>query len=136
MFGMDYAMKGGLGTASYKVPGTEIVVGAIVAVNAVGDVYAPNSRQILAGARAEDGKSFRDTMSAIMQGHGVVKSGGANTTIGAIATNVPFDKAQLKRSLAWHMTALRARSIRSTQCGMATRYSHFRLARQKVLKPM
>ncbi|MHC5232604.1 P1 family peptidase [Brucella sp. LJL56] len=97
MFGMDYAMKGGLGTASYKVPGTEIVVGAIVAVNAVGDVYAPNSRQILAGARAEDGKSFRDTMSAIMQGHGVVKSGGANTTIGAIATNVPFDKAQLKK---------------------------------------
>lgn len=97
MFGMDYAMKGGLGTASYKVPGTEIVVGAIVAVNAVGDVYAPNSRQILAGARAEDGKGFRDTMSAIMQGHGVVKSGGANTTIGAIATNVPFDKAQLKK---------------------------------------
>ncbi|MEJ5022407.1 P1 family peptidase [Ochrobactrum vermis] len=97
MFGMDYAMKGGLGTASYKVPGTEVVVGAIVAVNAVGDVYAPNSRQILAGARAEDGKGFRDTMSAIMQGHGVVKSGGANTTIGAIATNVPFDKAQLKK---------------------------------------
>ncbi|MBC2887045.1 P1 family peptidase [Ochrobactrum sp. CM-21-5] len=97
MFGMDYAMKGGLGTASYKVPGTEIVVGAIVAVNAVGDVYAPNSRQILAGARTEDGKGFRDTMSAIMQGSGVVKSGGANTTIGAIATNVPFDKAQLKK---------------------------------------
>jgi len=97
MFGMDYAMKGGLGTASYKVPGTEIVVGAIVAVNAVGDVYAPNSRRILAGARTEDGKGFRDTMSAIMQGYGVVKSGGANTTIGAIATNVPFDKAQLKK---------------------------------------
>ena len=97
MFGMDYAMKGGLGTASYKVPGTKIVVGAIVAVNAVGDVYAPNSRQILAGARTEDGKGFRDTMSAIMQGSGVVKSGGANTTIGAIATNVPFDKAQLKK---------------------------------------
>ncbi|MEL4377001.1 P1 family peptidase [Brucella cytisi] len=97
MFGMEYAMKGGLGTASYKVPGTEIVVGAIVAVNAVGDVYAPNSRQILAGARTEDGKGYRDTISAIMQGHGVVKSGGANTTIGAIATNVPFDKAQLKK---------------------------------------
>ncbi|MCK1977874.1 P1 family peptidase, partial [Jeotgalicoccus huakuii] len=66
MFGMDYAMKGGLGTASYKVPGTEIVVGAIVAVNAVGAVYAPNSRRILAGARTEAGKGFGDTMSAIM----------------------------------------------------------------------
>jgi L-aminopeptidase/D-esterase-like protein len=97
MFGKDFAMKGGLGTASYKGPGTEIVVGAIVAVNAVGDVYAPNSRQILAGARSEDGKGFRNTMQAIMQGHGVVKSGGANTTIGAIATNVPFNKAELKK---------------------------------------
>ncbi|MFQ0812682.1 peptidase S58 [Brucella anthropi] len=97
MFGMDYAMKGGLGTASHKVPGTEIVVGAIVAVNAVGDVYAPNSRQILAGARSEDGKGFRNTMASIMQGHGVVKSGGANTTIGAVATNVPFGKAELKK---------------------------------------
>ncbi|WP_105985127.1 MULTISPECIES: P1 family peptidase [unclassified Brucella] len=97
MFGMDYAMKGGLGTASYKVPGTEIVVGAIVAVNAVGDVRAPNSHRILAGARTEDGKGFRNTMAAIMQGHGVVKSGGANTTIGAIATNAPFGKAELKK---------------------------------------
>lgn len=136
MFGMDYAMKGGLGTASYKVPGTEIVVGAIVAVNAVGDVYAPNSRQILAGARTEDGKGFRDTMSAIMQGHGVVKSGGANTTIGAIATNVPFDKAQLKRLRAWRMTVLRAQSTQSIPCGTVTRSSHFPQARQKTWKPM
>ncbi|MBC8718283.1 P1 family peptidase [Ochrobactrum sp. Marseille-Q0166] len=97
MFGMDYAMKGGLGTASYKVPGTEVVVGAIVAVNAVGDVYAPNSQQILAGARNEDGKGFRNIMDSIMQGRNVVKSGGANTTIGAIATNVPFNKAELKK---------------------------------------
>lgn len=97
MFGPDFAMKGGLGTASYKVPGTEVVVGAIVAVNAVGDVYDPTSGQILAGARAEDGKAFRNTMSAIMNGHGVVKSGGANTTIGAVATNVTFNKAELKK---------------------------------------
>lgn len=97
MFGMEYAMKGGLGTASYKVPGTDVVVGAIVAVNAVGDVYAPNSQQILAGARNEDGKGFRNIMDSIMQGRNVVKSGGANTTIGAIATNVPFNKAELKK---------------------------------------
>jgi L-aminopeptidase/D-esterase-like protein len=97
MFGMEYAMKGGLGTASYKVPGTEVVVGAIVAVNAVGDVYAPCSQQILAGARNEDGKGFRSIMDSIMLGRNVLKSGGANTTIGAIATNVPFNKAELKK---------------------------------------
>ncbi|MFD1199864.1 P1 family peptidase [Brucella gallinifaecis] len=97
MFGMDYAMKGGLGTASHKVPGTDIVIGAIVAVNAVGDVYAPNSTQILAGARKEDNKGFRNSMDAIMQGRNVVKAAGANTTIGAIATNAPFNKAELKK---------------------------------------
>ncbi len=96
MFGMDYAMKGGLGTASYKVPGTEVVVGAIVAVNAVGDVYAPNSQQILAGARNEDGKGFRNIMDRSCR-VAMSSSGGANTTIGAIATNVPFNKAELKK---------------------------------------
>ncbi len=97
MFGPDFAMKGGLGTASYKVPGTDAVIGAIVAVNAVGDVYDPRNNQILAGARKEDNKGFRDTMAAIMNGRNVVKSVGANTTIGAIATNVPFNKAELKK---------------------------------------
>lgn len=97
LFGIDYAMKGGLGTASYQIPGTDIVVGAIVAVNAVGDVYAPNSSTILAGARAETGKGFRNTMEAIMHGHVVTLPAGANTTIGAIATNAPFNKAQLKK---------------------------------------
>ncbi len=129
-------MKGGLGTASYRVPGTDVVVGAIVAVNAVGDVYAPNSQQILAGARNEDGKGFRNIMDSIMQGRNVVKSGGANTTIGAIATNVPFNKAELKRSLAWHMTVLPVRLTPSTQCGMVIRSLRSRQARQKVLKLM
>lgn len=97
MFGPNFSMKGGLGTASYKVPGTEVVVGAIVAVNAVGDVYDPRTNQIIAGARNEDGNGFRDTVSTIMNGRNVVKSVGANTTIGAVATNVPFNKAQLKK---------------------------------------
>ncbi len=100
LFGMDYAMKGGLGTASHHIPGTDIVVGAIVAVNAVGDVYAPCSSQILAGARAENGRGFRDAMAEIMQGHRVALQAGANTTIGAIATNAPFNKAQLKKIAA------------------------------------
>ncbi|MBV2143723.1 P1 family peptidase [Falsochrobactrum sp. TDYN1] len=97
MFGMEYAMKGGLGTASHRIPGTEIVIGAIVAVNAVGDVYAPDSRRILAGARTPDGKGLRNSMTSLMQGHTVVKSAGANTTIGAIATNADFNKVQLKK---------------------------------------
>ncbi|AHB03494.1 peptidase S58 DmpA [Brucella ceti TE28753-12] len=129
-------MKGGLGTASYKVPGTEIVVGAIVAVNAVGDVRAPNSHRILAGARTEDGKGFRNTMAAIMQGHGVVKSGGANTTIGAIATNAPFGKTELKKIAGMAHDALPAPSTRSTQCGTAIRSLRFPPARRRMGKLM
>ena len=97
MFGPTFAMKGGLGTASHRVPGTDVVVGAIVAVNAVGDIYHPDTRQILAGARREEGQGFRDTMAAIMGGYRVVTSTGSNTTIGAVATNVPFNKAEMTK---------------------------------------
>jgi L-aminopeptidase/D-esterase-like protein len=97
LFGPKFSMKSGLGTASVKIGDTGIVVGAIVAVNAVGDVYHPETRQILAGARSEDGKGFRNAMQQILNGYAVVRSPGANTTIGAIATNAPFTKTQMTK---------------------------------------
>ncbi len=100
MFGMAHAMKAGLGTASHTVPGTNIVVGAVVAVNAVGDIQAPDSPTILAGARTPDGRGFRSTAQAIMQGYRVGNLQSSNTTIGAIATNVSLNKAQLRKIAA------------------------------------
>lgn len=97
LFGPPFAMKGGLGTASWTIPGSGIVVGAVVAVNAVGDVYHPVTGRILAGARNEAGDGFRDTVAAMMNGYGAVAPAGANTTIGVIATDAPFDKAQLRK---------------------------------------
>ena len=97
MFGPKFTMKSGLGTASHKVPGTDIVVGAIVAVNAVGDVVNPHTGKVVAGARSEDGKGYRDSMKAIMDGYRVVVQNGANTTIGAVATNAPFTKTQMTK---------------------------------------
>jgi L-aminopeptidase/D-esterase-like protein len=64
------------------------VVGAIAAVNAVNDIYHPDSHQNSAGARRENGQRFRTMMAAIMDGNRVVTSLGSNTTIGAVATNV------------------------------------------------
>ena len=58
MFGMKRAMMGGLGTSSIKVGDTGIVVGAIVAVNALGYVIDAHSGKIVAGARAEGSKGF------------------------------------------------------------------------------
>jgi L-aminopeptidase/D-esterase-like protein len=93
MFGMKSAMKSGLGTASLRVGNTGIVVSAIVAVNAVGDVVNPQTGKIIAGARRPNGSGFMDSMARIREGHGV-EVGATNTTIGVVATNVAFDKAQ------------------------------------------
>ncbi len=97
MFGPKFAMKSGLGTASVKVGDTGIVVGALVAVNAVGDVVRPDTGKIIAGARSEDGKGFRDSMSAMLNGYRVIVQNGANTTLGVVATNAPFNKAQMTK---------------------------------------
>jgi L-aminopeptidase/D-esterase-like protein len=93
MFGMKQAMKSGLGSASVRVGNSGIVVGAIVAVNAVGDVVDPKTGKIIAGARKADGSGFVDSMARIREGYSV-RSDGANTTIGVVATNIALDKAQ------------------------------------------
>ena len=93
MFGPKFSMKAGVGTASIKVGNTGIVVAALVAVNAVGDIYDQRTGQIVAGARSEDGKGFRDTMAAIRGGYSVVvPEQGTNTTIGVVATNAKLTK--------------------------------------------
>lgn len=97
MFGQKSAMKSGLGTASIRVGNTGIVVAAIVAVNAVGDVVDPRSGQIVAGARKPDGAGFRDSMAQIRNGYQVEMVSGANTTIGVVATNVALDKTQMTK---------------------------------------
>jgi len=94
MFGMKQAMKSGLGTASLRVGNTGLIVGAIVAVNAVGDVIDPKTASIIAGARKPDGSGFMDSMARIREGHSVRADAATNTTIGVVATNVALDKAQ------------------------------------------
>jgi L-aminopeptidase/D-esterase-like protein len=92
--GMKWAMKGGLGTASLRSP-DGVVVGALVAVNAYGDVLEPTTGKIIAGAPAPDGKGFADLREQLKTG---VKLEtflpGQNTTIGVVATNIALTKAQ------------------------------------------
>jgi L-aminopeptidase/D-esterase-like protein len=94
LFGPKHAMKSGLGSASIRVGQTGIVVGAIVAVNAVGDVVDPKTGKIIAGARKPDGSGFADSMARIGEGYSVRADAATNTTIGVVATNVALDKAQ------------------------------------------
>ncbi|MGE8615957.1 MAG: P1 family peptidase [Achromobacter veterisilvae] len=96
LYGSNRAMKGGIGTASLTVAG--VTVGAIVAVNAVGDVLDPSTGRILAGARTADGKMLLDTRAAILAGD-LPRSmrEGAATTIGAVATDALLTKAQAQK---------------------------------------
>ena len=94
MFGRRRAMKGGVGSASARLP-RGLVVGAIVAVNAIGDVVDPGSGAVLAGSRSENGKRLVNTMEQIRQGVNMRQvRAGENTTIGVVAANVDWTQAQ------------------------------------------
>ena len=96
LFGLERAMKGGIGTASARVGG--VTLGAIVAVNAVGDVIGADGR-VLAGARdSADGTMRIDTAARLMAGAApAALMDGMATTIGCIATDARLTKAQAKR---------------------------------------
>lgn len=92
--GLGFAMKGGIGSASRHL-GSGIVVTALVAVNAVGDVIDPANGQILAGARGADG-GFADSMT-ILAGRlaqNFSDIAGGNTTLAVVAANVALSKAE------------------------------------------
>jgi L-aminopeptidase/D-esterase-like protein len=97
LFGMRAAMKSGIGSASSAVADSGLVVGAMVAVNAVGDIRDRETGKILAGARAE-GEGFMDCMAQILQGatlpgHHAAQMG-AHTTIGIVVTNATLTKSE------------------------------------------
>lgn len=95
LFGPQFRMKSGLGTASIRIGDTGVVVAALVAVNAAGDVYEPGTGRILAGARSPGGKGFASTVEAIVSGHEMATPlRGINTTIGVVATNALLNKAE------------------------------------------
>jgi L-aminopeptidase/D-esterase-like protein len=96
LFGLSRAMRGGIGTASITVDG--ITVGAIIACNAVGDVFNPATGQVLAGARTADGASLLNSRDAMLAGVTPQSPlAGTNTTIGVIATDAILTKAQAHR---------------------------------------
>jgi L-aminopeptidase/D-esterase-like protein len=97
LFGMHSAMKGGIGTASVKIGKTGLIVGAIVAVNAVGDVLDLKTGNILVGARAPEGNRFRNCMAQIINGSKEEARPGENSTIGIVTTNAALNKNQVTR---------------------------------------
>ena len=96
VFGIQHAMKGGVGTASVSVDG--VTVGALIACNALGDVIDPDTAQVMAGARTDDGRALRDTRRALLRGQPPQPLlAGTNTTIGVVATDAILTKVQAHR---------------------------------------
>lgn len=95
--GFERAMKSGLGTASLHLP-NGLIIGALVAVNAVGEIRNPENGERIAGILGEDGKMM-DAMTAILEQplwfHD--RPTGTNTTIGVVASNANLTKTQLKK---------------------------------------
>ena len=94
--GFDRGMKGGLGTAAISLP-DGLVVAALVAVNAAGDVVDPATGRVVAGVRTEDGRSLADARKLLRAGLAWQPRAGENTTLGVVATNATLTKAQAKR---------------------------------------
>lgn len=100
IFGMKQAMKSGIGTASLTL-GSGVVVAALVAVNALGDVIDPAaSGRIVAGARKSPASREFANSAAVMR-HGLNPPGsGGHTVIGIVATNARLDRVQTNKLAA------------------------------------
>jgi len=98
--GMEYAMKSGLGSFCCRIG--DLYIGAIVAVNAIGDIVDPHTGQIIAGALKDDKKTFLDTERYILTGSGAppAKAPLENTTIGVVVTNARLTKPQANKLAA------------------------------------
>ncbi len=92
--GMETCMKTGMG--SYAIQLGDLKVGAVVALNALGDVYDWKNGRKIAGLLAPDRKSFRSTADVLNESIKVIKNRFAdNTTLAVLITNAKFDKAAL-----------------------------------------
>lgn len=109
--GVETMMKSGLGCYAVRVG--EVMMGAVVAVNALGDVFDIDTGRRIAGMLTPDGRSFADSEKALIlscarRGDNLFTG---NTTIGAIITNAAFSKHQLKKIASMAHNGL-ARTIR------------------------
>jgi L-aminopeptidase/D-esterase-like protein len=105
--GPGRSMKAGIGSASITLP-DGLVVAALVAVNAAGDIIDPATGKVVAGVRTADGKGFADARTLVRSGAlgrrdpdfnrrppgDTGPRPGENTTIGVVATNATLTKVE------------------------------------------
>lgn len=108
--GKERAMKGGIGSSAFHY--NDLVVGAVIAVNCVGDVCAPDTGETLAGIRTPDGSRFAGSESVILERYKSKEDlFSGNTIIGTILTNARLNKDQATKLAALGQNGI-ARTVR------------------------
>lgn len=115
LMGNDRAMKSGLGC--YAVQMGDLKVGAIVAVNAIGDVFEMDSTRQLAGLLSSKKDQMISSEAEMIRLLHLASKFSLNTTIGAIITNANLDKAQMNKVAAMASNGI-ARTIRPVNTSM------------------
>lgn len=96
LFGQRHAMKGGIGSWSTRLD-SGVTVGAIVAVNAFGDVLDPTTGEILAGSRNPLTGKLVGTSEMMKRGREMGDFAATNTTIAVVATDAALTKAEANK---------------------------------------
>ena len=115
MMGAERSMKSGLGC--YAVQMGDLKVGAIVVVNAIGDVFEMDSTRQLAGLLSSKKDKMVSTEEEMIKLLHLASKFSLNTTIGAIITNANLDKAQMNKVAAMASNGI-ARTIRPVNTSM------------------
>ncbi len=94
IYGLKQAMKSGIGSYTVRLD-NDVIVSALAAVNAFGDVVDPRSGKIVAGARASaSSREFVNTAERMKAGARISESKGQNTTLVVVATNALLTKPE------------------------------------------
>jgi L-aminopeptidase/D-esterase-like protein len=96
LMGTERAIKSGLGTARERLA-DGLVIAAIIAVNALGDIIDQETGSVMAGVRNTDGNGYSNAMSLIRNGKQYKIQPGTNTTIGVVATNARLNKEGINK---------------------------------------
>ena len=115
MHGSGYCMKSGLGTFAVQVG--MLQVGAVVVVNAIGDVFEMDSQKQLAGLLNKEKTGMLNSEEEAVKLLQLKNFFTSNTTIGAIITNANLDKSQMKKVAQLASNGI-ARTIRPVNTSM------------------
>lgn len=96
ILGIEHCMKGGVGSAAVEIYGG-VRVGALVVVNAIGDVIDPADGQIVAGARNPGGDGFVNAVKYLMENPFPQTPPVSNTTLAVVATDAALDKEEINK---------------------------------------